>query len=280
MRDLDEKIAEWRTRMAAGGVKTPAVLDELETHLREDVEQQIRAGKEDTAAFELAERRIGGSDLLKAEFAKIERFKEVSFGRLIGAACCVAAALYSMVLAPVLLTVPELGSSQRFLGSAAVSLTLLFLASLRFGYRYLPVIRSRRRRLAAVSACALAGIIWLFVFSNLLPNVIVPRLMDKTISETHYAPPISAGFENPNLLVHNQVSLAGDHRAAQAGFAMQRTALLQTRAQLRTQSEILTDVFNIGISLFWAMTVAAALGGAAFGLEEAARRRRNEDAYV
>ncbi|HEX4265160.1 MAG TPA: hypothetical protein VH597_12540 [Verrucomicrobiae bacterium] len=42
--NLDPAITEWRRKMAAGGIKSPAVVDELESHLHEDVEQQMRAG--------------------------------------------------------------------------------------------------------------------------------------------------------------------------------------------------------------------------------------------
>jgi hypothetical protein len=44
MFNLDHAISEWRRQMFAGGVKDSAVLDELESHLREDVERQTRSG--------------------------------------------------------------------------------------------------------------------------------------------------------------------------------------------------------------------------------------------
>jgi len=37
MFDLDQAISEWRRQMAAGGIKLPDALDELESHLREEV---------------------------------------------------------------------------------------------------------------------------------------------------------------------------------------------------------------------------------------------------
>jgi hypothetical protein len=264
---LDVKFDEWRARMIAGGLKSPAVLDELESHLREEIERQTRSGADELKAFELAAQKIGGSDLLKAEFAKIRRCREIPLGKLVGGACCVAAAAYSLVLAPALITVHELGSAQRFLGLGAVFLTLLFLVSLRFSHKFLPVIRNRRARVAAVSACALAGFIWVFVFSNLLPNFIVPRLMAETVSETQTVRPMPGGYasRSDSLQVHNQVLLSDD-RLAQPGY----TAPSQTMAA----------VFNIGISLFWAMALAAALGGLAYGLEEAAKRRVREHVYV
>jgi len=61
MFDLNQAITEWRKKMAAGGIKTPAVLDELESHLREDVERQVRAGVNGEQAVEMAVSRMGKS---------------------------------------------------------------------------------------------------------------------------------------------------------------------------------------------------------------------------
>ena len=267
MPDLELKIRGWRLRMAAGGVKSPAVLDELESHLREEIDRQTRSGADELKAFDFATQKIGDSDLLKAEFAKIRRFREIPVGKLVGGACCVTAAAYSMVLAPGLVTIPELGSARRLLGVGSFLLTLLFLASLRFGHKFLPAIRNRRARIASVSACALAGFIWLGVFSNLLPNVIVPRLMGEAISQTQPTRLTSVGS------------------GAQSDLLRRRIEAVRTDYRRRVESgEVLSPttkaVFDIGISLFWAMTLAAALGGLAYGLEEAAKRRSTELAYV
>jgi Clp amino terminal domain, pathogenicity island component len=74
MFNLEEKITEWRRRMQAAGIKSPEPLDELESHLRDDVAQQIRAGVDAQTAFESAVRRLGEADTLKAEFAKTAKW--------------------------------------------------------------------------------------------------------------------------------------------------------------------------------------------------------------
>ena len=71
MPDLEEDIAEWRKRMAAGGVKSPAVLDELEGHLREAIQERLAAGRSETEAFEIAIARVGSPGSLRTEFNKI-----------------------------------------------------------------------------------------------------------------------------------------------------------------------------------------------------------------
>jgi hypothetical protein len=268
MRDLDEKIAAWRTRMAAGGIKTPAVLDELEAHLREDVERQMRTGHDEGEAFEAAVQHIGRSDLLKAEFAKIGEAKELPIGRVAGAACCVAAALYSMMLAPNLfITIPELVPWQRNLGLMAVVLTVFFLASLRFSYKFLPVIRSHRARTTTARLCGVAGVVWLFIIVDALPNVTVPRLVTVWATADQEMARIrnnnSPGFGEP-LVVHNTISPFRHYRRAQFSLITSRHY----------------ELTGPGLSLFWATTLAALLGAAAYGLEEAARRRPIENSYV
>ena len=56
--------------MAAAGIKSRDVLDELESHLREDVEQKSRAGMDGKTAFENAVRGIGQPEALRREWAK------------------------------------------------------------------------------------------------------------------------------------------------------------------------------------------------------------------
>lgn len=243
MFNLDQAVTEWRRQMVAGGIKNSAVLDELESHLREDIERRLGSGTKGEHAFEAAVRQIGQSDLLKAEFAKIAGLKDGRLGKVIGIAGCVFAGLYSIVLAPHLFTIHELSPAQRIGGLTAVGLTFLSIVSWRFSYKYLPVIHSRQTRTIASVACGLAGLAWLLVFANLLPNVVVPHFMGGAASAES---------------IRGSV-LIGLRQATPDGF----------RA-----------VFMIGISLLWAMTLAAVLGGIAYGLEEAARRQTKENACV
>jgi hypothetical protein len=71
MFNLEQSVAEWRRQMLAAGVKTQNVLDELESHLREDVERQMQSGVSAEKAFEAAFQRIGPVSSLKLEFAKV-----------------------------------------------------------------------------------------------------------------------------------------------------------------------------------------------------------------
>src|SRR5437899_1789321 len=72
MFNLEQAIAEWRQQMVAAGITTPESLDELESHLREEIEQQIRSGVGEQRAFEAAVEHIGQPSALGAEFAKAD----------------------------------------------------------------------------------------------------------------------------------------------------------------------------------------------------------------
>ncbi len=67
---LERAIADWRRRMTAGGIRSRAVLDELESHLREDMDRQSIPGASEEKAFAIAVRQIGRADLLQGHFSK------------------------------------------------------------------------------------------------------------------------------------------------------------------------------------------------------------------
>lgn len=56
--------------MLAAGIKTPVPLEELESHLREDVESQMRSGLDAKQAFEISVARIGEPARIRTEFKK------------------------------------------------------------------------------------------------------------------------------------------------------------------------------------------------------------------
>ena len=81
--------------MVAGGIKLPRVLDELESHLRDDVEQQMGSGLSAQRAFESAVKRIGQAAALSSEFDRmgnqsVEMFRRHTLRR----ACAIGAGLF------------------------------------------------------------------------------------------------------------------------------------------------------------------------------------------
>ena len=239
MFSLDQAISEWRRQMANEGIKTVTVLDELENHLREDIERQMQSGAEAQQAFEQAAQRLGNGHTLKPEFAKVGSLKEALQGKVIGMACCTLSGLFSLLLAPRFFTIQELSLAERIWGLTAVALTVLSLASFRFSYKFLPVIRDRRARMAIGVACGLAGVVWLLVFGYLLPDVIVPHILGDAS-----APQIAESIRG-NVMIGLKAIPTGGHE----------------------------PVFLLAISILWAMALTAVLGGVAYGIEEAARRQ-------
>jgi hypothetical protein len=70
MFDLEKSIADWRKQMLAAGIKTPVPMEELEIHLREEIERQMQLDANEQSAFETAVARIGQGIALKTEFTK------------------------------------------------------------------------------------------------------------------------------------------------------------------------------------------------------------------
>lgn len=81
MFNLETAIEKWRGQMIGSGMKARGVLEELETHLREDVEDRVKAGATAEKAFEAAVRQLGQSAALTREFAKIGETTE-AFGSI------------------------------------------------------------------------------------------------------------------------------------------------------------------------------------------------------
>jgi hypothetical protein len=71
MFELERAIADWRQQMAASGVKSSEILNELESHLRDEIARQMQAGVAARQAFENAVQSIGSAHALKEEFAKV-----------------------------------------------------------------------------------------------------------------------------------------------------------------------------------------------------------------
>src|SRR5258706_14417851 len=72
MFDLNQAITAWRRKTAAAGLQTPEVLNELESHLREEMGALVSAGTPELQAFEIAVARIGSPGSVGAEFNKVE----------------------------------------------------------------------------------------------------------------------------------------------------------------------------------------------------------------
>ena len=90
MFNLDEAIANWRRRMLEAGIETPVPLDELESHLRDAFEDQLRSGAGAQEAFDTATLQIGRPGALKSEFRKVDGINQVLHRKVVWALTGVA----------------------------------------------------------------------------------------------------------------------------------------------------------------------------------------------
>jgi hypothetical protein len=143
MPDIEKQIAEWRRQMLAAGIKSPVPLEELESHLRDDMEQRMQAGSSAQAAFDAAVKRLGRAEALKSEFKRGRfdiRFLSPFYLRVF----CFLAAL--LLLSMIWAFPGEASLAQRGLGAAVTSLFVLYISGLPFFYRQLFARRNKRMR--------------------------------------------------------------------------------------------------------------------------------------
>lgn len=70
MFDLEAAISEWRKEMLAAGMGW-GTIEELESHLREQIVALVAAGRSEADAFAAAAQVLGSPAVLKAEFKKL-----------------------------------------------------------------------------------------------------------------------------------------------------------------------------------------------------------------
>jgi ClpA/ClpB-like protein len=162
MFSLEQAVKDWRHRMAARGIKAAEVLDELEGHLRDEIERQIRSGANEQEAYQAALACIGEPNALKAEFAKLAANNRRP--RFVRTCYVIFAACVLLINAWTLLEY-EMSALERALGFAAVSLICLYLAILPYLLKSLRA--SSYGRFAKVIKLA-SSLIWLWPLAALL----------------------------------------------------------------------------------------------------------------
>jgi len=168
MFDLEKAIAGWRSQLSTTGVNSQKILDELETHLREDIELQIRGGLEPQQAFVRSILRLGQASALQLEFEKASaRFAGADKARLIFSLILIAVIVWLS-----LFTFARMGFSpaEWVVASAAVVSCLLVAGLWKRAVHCLPVIHNKRRRYTLETILFISG----FVCSNLLCALIFP----------------------------------------------------------------------------------------------------------
>ena len=83
MFNLEQSITDWRRQMPAAGIKTPVPLEELEIHLRDEIERQTKSGRSETEAFQTAVQMIGLAHEVQNEFNKVEKQRQARDRKLL-----------------------------------------------------------------------------------------------------------------------------------------------------------------------------------------------------
>ena len=88
--------------MLAAGIKSPVPLEELEIHLREEIEQHIKSGLNEAEAFQAVVEKIGQAHLLQKEFKKVEKdhkmIRAITFLGWLAASCISLDCILGLVL--------------------------------------------------------------------------------------------------------------------------------------------------------------------------------------
>jgi len=79
MRDLEKQIAAWRQNMAKAAGHRPEVLEELELHLRDEIDRLVRSGRSESDAFQTAVSGLGTPGALGAEFEKLSHARRAKW---------------------------------------------------------------------------------------------------------------------------------------------------------------------------------------------------------
>jgi len=171
MFNLNHAIKEWRRQMIAAGVKTPVPMEELESHLRDDVEGRMNAGLSAEEAFALAAQEIGPGAALRLEFEKVPltpgsdplRSRRNSF---------ILAGFYGVFCLSVMFS-HEMSAAQLVLGSLAVVLGVVGLGSWSYFEQFLPVVEDKRKREWMQAAFSLLGPV-AFAGGGLILSLLLP----------------------------------------------------------------------------------------------------------
>jgi hypothetical protein len=71
MCDVEKRIEQWRNALRASDAFGTSDIEELESHLREEMSQLRRLGLSETESFLIARHRLGATSTLEAEYEKI-----------------------------------------------------------------------------------------------------------------------------------------------------------------------------------------------------------------
>jgi hypothetical protein len=194
MFDLNDSIVNWRSRLADDESCAAADLNELESHLREQVDALRQSGLSDEEAFWVATRRLGDPESLSVEFAKVKggrvwakRLLWMMGGILIS---ILASSLAGAAWWGTLFVGSQLGISGTVLGAAAaVARTLAWFISAGIvcavGY-FVATSSARMPNRLRASLPVLSGALLLVVFAATAIRIVSPTVTLRAMDAAAY----------------------------------------------------------------------------------------------
>jgi len=172
---MKELVVAWRAQMQAAGVKTPVPLDELEVHLRDGIEQQMKLGSDEAEAFSLAAQKIGAAPLVQVEFNKIEEAKNARIWKRFEIVILASASLVSFYMGGLFLfkfaSFSQLTPGEQMSGLAACVTLAALIWGERFSFEIFPAIRVRQIRDAIYIFSGVLLTLWFLIcFKIVLAN--------------------------------------------------------------------------------------------------------------
>jgi hypothetical protein len=179
MFDLKQSMTDWRRQMLAAGIKAPDPLEELESHLHEEIGRLVKSGLDEQRAFNTAVQKIGPAPAIRNEFEKVEATQQSSNWRIFEIVFLATALLYLCLGGGVAFLFKngrfsEMTFSQQMSSMAAVAAFSLLAWGMRLNCGWFPVILTSRIR----DVILVPVVLWLVA----LAFIIMPRC-DFTMSQ-------------------------------------------------------------------------------------------------
>jgi hypothetical protein len=171
MFDLEKSIADWRSQMLAAGIKTPVPLEELEIHLREEIERQMKTGLNPQDAFPSAVWKLGSAHTVQNEFMKVDKPHSALKWKLREIGLTLVTILLPLLLGGIVLkraSFIDMTAAEELSSLTALAAFSLLAWSGRLGHRFLPVSQNRRIRDAVLFSCCVPLMLWWVVFFRLI----------------------------------------------------------------------------------------------------------------
>jgi hypothetical protein len=169
MFDLEQAISNWRKQMLAAGINKTALVDELESHLREETERLMKSGSAPGDAFGAAVDQIGNAILLKKEFRKISGVSIWLERLMISISLVFFTLIVFLCGATVVMCFTNIGD--RVMAVASMICTIAVAYGWAYAVPFLPVFSSGLKRCVIGLGCLAGG----FIASAFYCNIVLPH---------------------------------------------------------------------------------------------------------